>query len=105
MHTIQITLYDFFRKDLKIEDKRVKEVVEAIEQTINYEVAERLKEHSNSTATKIDIRGLESDIKQVELKIEQLRSESYKTIFWAALLQVLAVLGGLIAIIKFMLNK
>lgn len=54
------------------------------------------QQRSNSgLATKLELK---DEIHRLELQV-------YKAIFWAGLVQVLAVLGGLIAILKSMFGK
>ena len=41
------------------------------------------------------------DIYRLELKIEQSKSDLYKAMFWTSTVQLLAILGGVLAIVKF----
>ena len=74
MNTVQIKLYDLFRNE-------------------------------NALASKDDIHKLELKIEQskneTNLKIEQSKIDTYKAIFLSGLIQFLGILGGLIAIVKF----
>jgi len=42
------------------------------------------------------------DIHRLELKLEQTKSDIYKAMFWTGLVQLLAILGGVMAIVRFM---
>ncbi|MDP4130478.1 MAG: hypothetical protein Q8918_05260 [Bacteroidota bacterium] len=52
-----------------------------------------------------DIHNLEfkigNDIHNLELKIEQSRADTYKAMFWTGIAQLIAILGGVLAIVKF----
>ena len=52
-----------------------------------------------------DIHDLEvkigNDIHNLELKIEQSRTDTYKAMFWTGIAQLIAILGGVMAIVKF----
>ena len=98
MNTVQIKLYDIFRIDLQLSDAKAAALVQAVEEVV--EQKERENNHSN--ATKDDIRLVQKDIHQLELKIEQSKNDMYKAIFLSGLIQFLGILGGLIAIVKFM---
>ena len=51
---------------------------------------------------KEDITGVKDSIHLVELKVEQTKGDIYKAIFWTGILQLLSILGGVLAIVKFM---
>ena len=36
----------------------------------------------------------------MSFKIEQLRSDTYKVVFWSSLVQILTIIGGIIALYK-----
>jgi hypothetical protein len=138
-NSIQIKLYDIFRKDLHLADERAHELVQTIGQAVKGEYEDNLegvatkefvREEIQATkqfvreeihATKQFVRDeiqaakefvrerfhtLDLKIEQVrsdmELKIEQTRSELTKAIFISNLIQFLAIVGSVIAIINFM---
>ena len=43
------------------------------------------------------------DIHKLELKIEDSKGDLYKAMFFTSIIQLLAILGGVLAIVKFML--
>jgi len=102
MNTVQIKLYDLFRNELKLSYDKAAAFVTAVEGVIEFEV----KEGNNALAAKDDIHRLELKIEQskneTNLKIEQSKIDTYKAIFLSGLIQFLGILGGLIAIVKFM---
>jgi hypothetical protein len=87
MNAINIKLYDIARNKLHLSEADAKEFVLAVEET---------QETDNSNlATRLELK---DEIHRLELQL-------YKAIFWAGLVQVLAILGGLVAIVKFVLAK
>jgi glycyl-tRNA synthetase alpha subunit len=98
MNTVQIRLYDLFRNELKLTDDKAAAFVAAMEDIIEFEV----KDGNDNHVTKDDIHKLELKIEQSNLKIEQSKNDIYKAVFLTGLLQFLGILGGVIAIVKFM---
>ena len=148
-NSIQIKLYDIFRKDLHLADERAHELVQTIGQAVKGEYEDNLegvatkefvkdeiqatkefvKDEIQATkefvkdeiqATKEFVRDeiqttkefvrekfhtLDLKIGQVELKMEQMRSDLTKAIFISNLIQFLAIVGSVIAIINFMRHQ
>ena len=159
-NSIQIKLYDIFRKDLHLADERAHELVQTIGQAVKGEYEDNLegvatkefvKDEIQATkefvrdeiqttkefvrdeiqvtkefvkdeiqvtkgfvkdeiqATKEFVREkfhtLDLKIGQVELKMEQMRSDLTKAIFISNLIQFLAIVGSVIAIINFMRHQ
>jgi hypothetical protein len=105
MNTVQIKLYDLFRRELNLPDDKAAAFVTAVEEVVEFEV----RQDSHAHSTKEDIRIIEGDIRKVELevhklelKLEQTKSDIYKAIFWTSLVQLIAILGGVLAIVKAM---
>ena len=134
MNVGEKTLYNSFRKELKLPDDSAASLLEAVEDFLEFE----RRNANSSVSTKDDIRKLElhletmslaakedtrrlelkletlkEDNHKLELKIEQSKTELYKAIgqskddtnkaiYLTGLLQFLGILGGLIAIVKFM---
>ena len=108
-NSIQIKLYDIFRKDLHLADERAHELVQTIGQAVQGEYEDNLegvatKEFVNDSCHKLELK-IEQVRSDLELKIEQLRSDLTKTIFISSLIQFLAIVGSVIAIINFMQHK
>lgn len=91
MNTIQIRLYDLFRKELNLSDDKAAAFVSAVEEVVELGV----KHDTQKLSTKEDIHLL-------ELKLEQTKSDTYKAMFYTGLVQLIAILGGVMAIVKFM---
>jgi hypothetical protein len=87
----QIKLYDLFRKELHLPDDKAAAFVLAVGEVGSLEACA----NQQLNATKEDIHSL-------DLKIEQSKSEVFKAIVWIGIAQYLAILGGVLAIVKFM---
>ena len=115
MNGVQIRFYDLLRKDLRLSDDKAAEFVEALGEVVEFE----LKNEKQISATKEDIHQLNvkidvtassakediyhvrEDIHKLELKVEQSKGDIYKAMFWTGIVQLLAILGGVLAIVKF----
>jgi hypothetical protein len=105
-NSIQIKLYDIFRKDLHLADERARELVQTIDQAVKGEYEDNLegvatKDFVSETFHKLDLK-LEQMRSDLELKIEQVKSDLIKAIYISNLIQFLAIVGSVIAIINFM---
>jgi hypothetical protein len=108
-NSIQIKLYDIFRKDLHLADERARELVQTIDQAVKGEYEDNLegvatKDFVSETFHKLDLK-LEQMRSDLELKIEQVKSDLIKAIYISNLIQFLAIVGSVIAIINFMQHK
>ncbi len=97
MNSVQIRLYDLFRKELNLPDDKAAAFVAAVEEVVEWE----LKNEKQTLSTKEDIQTVKDSIHLLELKIEQTKGDIYKAIFWTGILQLLSILGGVLAIVKF----
>lgn len=96
MNSVQIKLYDLFRKELNLSDDKAAAFVAAVEEVVEHE----FKNEKQALSTKEDIRNLKDSIHLGELKIEQSKGDIYKAMFWTGIVQLLAILGGVFAIVK-----
>ncbi len=85
----QIRLYDLFRKELHLPDDKAVAFVLAVGEVVEVDAKKLF------LATKDDIHNL-------ELKIEQSKGDIYKAMFWTGIVQLITMLGGVMAIVKFM---
>lgn len=92
MNSVQIRLYDLFRKELNLPDDKAAAFVAAVEEVVGQE----FKNEKQTLSTK-------EDIHRLELKVEQSKGDIYKAMFWTSIVQLMAILGGVLAIVKFML--
>ena len=88
MSTANITLYEILRTDLKLPDIKAKEFVDTLEQANS----DSLKSMYSDVATK-------TDIKELELKIEQVKSDMLKWFIGSFIVLVLMILGLYAAIL------
>jgi len=91
MNISQIKLYDLFRKELNLPDEKAAAFVLAMGDVVGMDVD--IKKQSHAT---------KDDIHHLELKIEQTKGDLYKAMFWTGIVQLIAILGGVLAIVKFM---
>ena len=94
----QIKLYDLFRRELHLPDDKAAAFVLAVGEVGSMEACA----NQQMNATKGDIHLLKEDIHSLDLKIEQCKSEVFKAIVWIGIAQYIAILGGVLAIVKFM---
>lgn len=98
MSTINVKLYDILRQDFKLSDAKAKEFAEAI-----HEVA------SESTSMTEFKSAIKEDLLKLELKfvskIKDTKIDVYKGIFISSVVQLIAILGSVIAIVKYMVQK
>ena len=110
MSTINIKLYDFARKEMSLSEEKAKEFVQVIDEVVKEDIKdENLNELATKSFVKDEIQLVRNEIHKLELKleikIEQNKSELTRAIFWAGLIQYLAIVGSVFAIINFMLRK
>lgn len=103
MNTVNIKLYDIFRNDLRLPETKAKELVEAIEEAVTDNITHA--QHEYKSLWKDDFNTLDKDIRKLELKVEQTKSELSRAIFWAGLIQFLAIVASVVSIVGFMLRK
>jgi hypothetical protein len=115
----QIRLYDLFRKELRLPDDKAAAFVKAVGDVVESEATG--KNHLLLTKDDVyvlkgdigvlkndvhvlkgDIGVLKGDIHSLELKIEQSKTDIYKAMFLTGIVQLIAILGGTLAIVKLM---
>jgi len=98
MQSVQIKLYDLVRKELNMTDDKAAAFVAAVEEVVE----QGFKNEKQTLSTKDDIQTVRQSIHLLELKVEQTKGDIYKAIFWTGLLQLISILGGVLAIVKFL---
>jgi hypothetical protein len=106
----QIRLYDLFRKELHLPDAKAAAFVVALDDTIASEndrnslpmVSEINKLDIKIDKLDIKIDNLYTNVHSIELKVEQSKTDIYKAMFWTGIVQLISILGGTLAIVKFM---
>jgi hypothetical protein len=112
-----IRLYDLFRRELHLSDGKAADFVMAVEEVTgsafdaNKELlATKNDIHLLEQSTKEYIHSVEQSIRKdfysleqsIKKEIQQSKEDTYKAIFLAGFVQFIAILGIVIAIIKFM---
>jgi hypothetical protein len=96
MSTISLKLYDFAKHDLKLSDAKAKEFVEVLRE----EILEDIKARTN------DYKSLwKGDFNTLYKRILDSKLDMYKAMFITGIVQLVAILGGVLAIVKFMMGK
>ncbi len=126
----QIWLYDLFRRELHLPDDKAAAFVKAVGEVAESEVNSKnnlLATKDDIHALKGDIHVLKTDIHvlktdmhvlktdmhvlksdihvlrgDLELKIEQSKTDIYKAMFLTGIVQLIAILSGTLAIVKWM---
>jgi hypothetical protein len=97
-----IRLYDLFRRELHLSDDKAADFVMAVEDVTGLAI----DANKESLATKKDIHCLEKDIHSLEQsmrkEIQKSKEDVYKAIYLSGFIQFIAMLGSILAIIKFM---
>lgn len=89
---MQSRLYDLFRNKLNLPDDKAAAFVAAVEEVVGQE----FKNEKQTLSAK-------DDIHRLELKVEQFKGDIYKAMFWTSIVQLMAILACVLAIVKFML--
>ena len=98
----QIKLYNILRTDLKLSDDKAADFVSAIGKTAERELDARIQ----TLAIKNDIRELspatKNDIRELSPATKNDIRDLYKTIYLSGLVQFIAIVASVLAIVKFM---
>jgi len=95
------------KEDVHSLEAKIKEDIHSLEAKIKEDIHSlkaEIKEdiHSLEAEIKEDIRSLDVKIEQSNVRIEQSKAGISKAIFWSGIVQLMAILGGVLAIVKFM---
>ena len=99
MSVVNIKLYDFVRKEMHLSEEKAKEFIQAIDEVVKEDVK---GEGLNELATKAFVK---DEIHKLELKLEQTKGDLTKTIFWAGLIQFLAIVASVVSLVSLILKK
>ena len=93
---ISIELYELFKVKLgESEAKAFVKELDKLEESIEAKVEKRFSENKALSASKNDIHSLELKIQEQEVRLS-------RTIYITSLVQLLAIIGSILAILKFM---
>ena len=95
MSTTNIKLYDFVKQEFKLSDEKALKFVEII----NEAVKEDLKVNTN------EFKSLwKDDFHILDKRILESKNDMYKAVFLSSLVHLIAISGGVLAIVKFSLK-
>jgi hypothetical protein len=92
MSTLNIKLYDFARIKLNLSESDAKEFVQAIDEMVLDDI--KLSSQEYKSLWKDDFHVLDK-------RILETKNDMYKAMFVTGLVQLLAILGGVLAIVRF----
>lgn len=96
MSTINIKLYEFVKQEFKLSDEKALQFVEIIDEAVK----EDLKVNTN------EFKSLwKDDFHILDKRILESKNDMYKAVFLSSLVQLIAILGGVLAIVKFSIGK
>ena len=98
IQSVQINLYDFVRKELNLTDDKAAAFVAAVEEVVE----QGFRNEKQILSTTGDIQTVRQSIHVLEFKVEQTKGDIYKAIFRTGLLQLISILGGVLAIVTFL---
>jgi hypothetical protein len=108
-NSIQIKLYDIFRKDLHLADEKARELVQTIDEAVKGENEGILEGVATKDFVKEEIQSVRDFVKEeirlVKAEIHNLELKMTKAIYISSLIQFLAIVGSVIAIINFMRHQ
>ena len=96
MSTINIKLYDFVKQELKLSDEKAREFVEIIDEAVKEDVRTNTNEYKSLW---------KEDFYLLDKRILESKNDMYKAMFVSGVVQLIAILGGVLAIVKFIVSK
>ena len=95
MSTINIKLYEFVKQEFKLSDEKALQFVEIIDEAVK----EDLKVNTN------EFKSLwKDDFHILDKRILESKNDMYKAVFLSSLVHLIAISGGVLAIVKFSLK-
>jgi hypothetical protein len=95
MSTLNIKLYDVFRKELNLSEDKSRAIALAIEEAIQEDIRALSNEYKSY---------FKDDFHNLDKRILESKNDMYKAMFISGLVQLLAILGGFLAIVKFVMD-
>ena len=93
MNTINVKLYDIARQKLKLSEADAKEFVQAVDEIVKEDILAHTSEYKSLW---------KDDFHLLDKRILESKNDMYKAMFITGLVQLIAILGGVLAIVKFM---
>ena len=91
MSAINLKLYDFVKQELKLSDDKAKDFIAILKETIQEDIKASTSEYKSLW---------KNDFHSLDKRIIESKNEMYKAIFFSSLLQLIAILGGVLAIVN-----
>jgi hypothetical protein len=109
MGIYQIRLYDLLRKELHLADETAATFVITIEETIKSEnekanqpiISKQNSYEEDIHCLKTDMKSLRTGMSELKINMAGWKAEVQKSIYWAGLAQLIAIIGTVLAIVKF----
>ena len=92
----QIRLYDLFRKELHLPDDKAAAFVIAVGDAVESGFAN----NNQLPATKNDFHILKDEMHDIKIDMHSIKNDMYKAMFLSGIVQLIAILGGTLAIVK-----
>ncbi len=100
LHITDVQLYNMLKN--KLGEQEAEAVTNYVRQEVelaNSRTQEFISKDINTLWERIDDK-FKIQEQSNAFKIEQLRSDTYKVIFWSSLVQILTIIGGIVALYK-----
>jgi len=105
----QIRLYDIFRKDLHMADDRAQNLVSTINEALNDHSEHDREDLATKEFVKVEIGSVKDEIREVKTElwvvkdsVRSLEVKMTRSIYFANLIQFLAIVGAILAIYTFL---
>ena len=93
MSSINIKLYDFVKQEFKLSEDKALKFVEILDETVKEDIK----------INAFEFRSIwKDDFHILDKRILESKNDMYKAIFLTSLVQLIAILGGVLAIVKLM---
>ncbi len=96
MSSVNIKLYDFVKQEFKLSEDKALKFVEILDEAVKEDIKVNAFEFKSIW---------KDDFHVLDKRILESKNDMYKAIFLSSLVQLIAILGGVLAIVKFSVGK
>ncbi len=96
MSSVNIKLYDFVKQEFKLSEDKALKFVEILDDAVKEDIKVNAFEFKSIW---------KDDFHVLDKRILESKNDMYKAIFLSSLVQLIAILGGVLAIVKFSIGK
>lgn len=96
MSLIDIKLYDFVKQEFNLSDAKAKEFVEILDEVVKEDVKASTNDYKSFW---------KDDFNLLDKRILKSKNDMYKAMFLSGVVQLIAILAGVLAIVKFMVGQ